>query len=208
MIIIITPYNDAHSIYLTDCINSVRQNFNEDVVHDIQYDEGRGQAWAINKLLSRVNDKDIVGLLDADDMATPNMSLNVKFLDYYDVVYGDCMNMTSEDGGIIQRSQPMNFELFKKKNIIPASGTLIRGRIAKKGVYPDIFHGKDWHFWWSLTPYTKEFLYVEGITSQRRTWTSYKRCDIPVYRKLKRLYYDHQVKKLNRKYYVYTMQES
>jgi len=204
MIKILTVYNDAHEKYLDTCISSVQNVFGTEAEHLIQYDWGKGQAWAVNQLLYGILDCDIIGFLDADDMACSAMKENVKHIGEYYVVYGDVRNYFNENSYSTYISQPMDFELFKKRNIIPVSGTLVFGEIAKLGVYANIFHGKDWHFWWSLVPHTKRFLYVPGVVAERRTWTSYKKCDIPVYRKLRRLYYNNKVKKLNSKYYVYT----
>ena len=79
MIRVITAYHKPHEKYLASCLASVIQaSYKLDVFHDIQFDEGLGQAWAIRKLLSRVNDNDIVCILDADDMAKRQMFRNIE----------------------------------------------------------------------------------------------------------------------------------
>ena len=202
MIRVITPYNKPHEKYLTSCEASVIQaSYKLDVFHDIQYDWGKGQAWAIRRLLSRVNDDDIVCILDADDMAKSKMFKNIELLKVYDLVYGDVINMDKNGNGNVYEAQPMDLEVFKKKNIIPVSGVVAKGWLLKSEEYPDLFHGKDWLFFHRLLKHSDKFHYEPGVVAIRRTWTSYKRCDIPVYRKFRRLYYNEQVKRLIRKEY-------
>ena len=202
MIRVITPYNKPHEKYFTSCEASVIQtSYKLDVFHDIQFDWGKGQAWAIRKLLSRVNDNDIVCILDADDMAKSKMFKNIELLKDYDLVYGDVINMDKNGNGNVYEAQPMDLEVFKKKNIIPVSGVVAKGWLLKSEEYPDLFHGKDWLFFHRLLKHSDKFHYEPGVVAIRRTWTSYKRCDIPVYRKLRRLYYNEQVKRLIRKEY-------
>ncbi len=206
MIRIITPYNEPHAKFLSVCHSSVDRSFGTSsiAVHEAQFDNWKGQAWAMRKLLERVKDDDIVGILDADDMATPQMANNVKLLGEYDLVYGDVMNLDEKGHGKLYEAQPMDLEVFKKRNIIPVSGVVAKGWLLKSEEYPDLFHGKDWLWWWRLLKYSEKFHYEPGVVAVRRTWTSYKRCDIPVYRKLRRLYYNEQVKRLIRKEHATT----
>ena len=202
MIRVITPYNKPHQQFLDSCeVSVIQASYKLDVRHEIQFDWGKGQAWAIRRLLSRVNDDDIVCILDADDMAKSKMFKNIELLKDYDLVYGDVINMDKNGNGNVYEAQPMDLEVFKKKNIIPVSGVVAKGWLLKSEEYPDLFHGKDWLFFHRLLKHSDKFHYEPGVVAIRRTWTSYKRCDIPVYRKFRRLYYNEQVKRLIRKEY-------
>lgn len=201
MIRILTAYHKPHEKYLDGCIESVKKSFNGCAVHDVQYDWGRGKAWAMNTMFSRVKEDDIVGFLDADDFARPEMMWNLPEMILSDVVYGDVMNCDKNHSHEVFKSQEFDKDAFKERNFIPYSGTLVNGWLLKKVSYPDLYHGNDWNFWWSLTQYTDKFHYTGCTVAKRRTWTSYKRCNIPVYRKIKRLYYQWRVKQENKKYY-------
>lgn len=203
MIRVITAYNGPHEKFLDDCKNSVDwySVIRPDLVHEIQFDWGKGQAWAIRKLLSRVNDYDIVCIMDADDMATTKMFSNIQLLDKYDLVYGDVINVDQQGNRTYYKAQPLDLKIFKKNNIIPVSGVVAKGWLLKREEYPDLFHGKDHLFWWKLLKHSDKFHYEPGVVAIRRTWTSYKRCDIPVYRKLRRLYYEFKLHQLIKKEY-------
>jgi hypothetical protein len=192
---VITAYNKQHEQYLESCQRSVRCK------HDIQFDWGHGKAWAMNRLLERVDVNGTIVVLDADDTLNWNIiERNIALLDKYDVVYGDVVNF-SMDGKEIYHSMPFCPKTFKKKNFIPFSGTVINGWLAKFEPYPDIFHGNDWLWWHLLLQHSSRFHYEPGIVANRRTWTSYKRCNLPVLRKIKRKYYDFKVRqKINEIY--------
>ena len=190
MIKILTACGIKHERYLESCINSVK-DMDCEHIYEVADDT---KAVIMNRLLKRVNNDDIVGVLDADDIAVYNW-LNVDFRNY-DLVYGNVLNKNENGTMILREGGVFDKELFKTTNLIPYSGTLLKGWLAKSEPYPDIPHGNDWLWWHRLLKHSDKFLYVPRICAIRRTWTSHKRCDIPVYRKVRRLYREYKVKEM------------
>lgn len=199
MLRILTCCGIKHEKYLDSCKDSVKQ-----IPHPHEHLVATGdetKAVLMNRLLKQVNDDDIVIVLDADDVFIGNPSKSIRKLDTRDLVYRDVVNMDEDGSEVYVKSRPFDKELFKKKNFIPYSGVAMKGWLAKSEPYPDLVHGNDWNFWWSLRQHSTDWTYVQGTFVRRRTWTSHKRCDIPVYRKLRRLWREYLVKKENSKYY-------
>lgn len=194
MIRVLTAYNDRHAKYIEGCRQSVKAVF-DDCVHHVQYDNNKGKAWAMNQMLTCVEDDDVVIVLDADDTLFGDVALAVASMREHDVIYG---NVFEQRGLMVslRESREFDYSLFKKKNFIPYSGTLVSGWIARRVKYPDIYHGNDWLWWHRIYQISDRFKYSGLIHCTRSIGTSYKDCKIPVYRKLKRLYYERQVKKL------------
>lgn len=192
MIKILTACGIKHIDYLKTCLRST-ESMDCEHIYEVA-DESK--AAIMNRLLKRVKDTDIVGVLDADDMAVRDWLNAANNLNKYDLIYGDVIN--NDKNGAVNRvnGKRFNAEQFKTVNLIPYSGVLLRGWLAKSEPYPDISHGNDWLWWHRLLKHSDKFIYVPRICAVRRTWTSHKRCDIPVYRKVKRLYLEHKVKQL------------
>jgi len=191
---ILTACSIEHKKYLKSCLRSTH---NQNCIHYYEIDKRReGKGVLMNRLLESVNDNDIVGVLDADDMAAPNWIERIGLMKTFDLVYGDTMNIKANDDGQRYVSRDFDKELFRKINFIPYSGTLIKGWLAKSVEYPNLVHAADWLYWHRLLQHSDSFHYAPGIVSIRRTWTSHRKCNIPVYRKIRRLYRDYKVKQL------------
>ena len=195
MIKILTACGNYHKPYLKSCSDSLK-NIRFDHRHFVAVGDYPKHVH-MDELSKHVSDNDIVIVLDADDLIINDIDESLRAMNGNDLVYRDVINENEDGSRETYVSQPFDMEDFRRINFIPYSGTMIKGWLFKKEVYPDLFHGNDWNFWWKLLQHTDKFKYVSGAIVKRRAWTSYKRCDIPVYRKLRRLYYQYQVKKQN-----------
>lgn len=195
MLKILTACSAEHEQYLQSCKDSVA-SLKWQHEHLVSIGDSPKHVH-MNRLLKEVNNDDIVLMLDADDLIIGDINESLRAIKHSDLVYRDVLN-ENEDGSLeTYHSQPFDMEVFRHINFIPYSGTMLKGWLAKKADYPDLFHGNDWNYWWALLQYSDKFYHLKGTFVKRRAWTSYKRCDIPVYRKLRRLYYQRQVKKQN-----------
>jgi len=193
MIKVLTACGNRHKEFIDSCLSSTN---NMDCVHILSIDEfDEGKGVVMNRMLSGVKDDDIVALLDADDTACEGWLDNVKYLKDYDLVYGNTLNY-SPTTRELYRSRDFDKELFLKYNFIPYSGVIMKGWLAKQAPYPNIVHGADYYWWHLLLQYSDKFKYVDKIFCTRRTHTSYRSCNIPVYRKLRRLYREYKLHKM------------
>lgn len=191
MIKVLTACTEKHLPYLDECKQSVARSR---VAHTHIVSVGNeSKATHMNRMLKSVSNDDIVAVMDADDKARPDWLENASFLGGFDLVYGDVVNNTHDSHETIF-SMPFDKGVFKRKNFIPYSGVILKGWLAKSEPYPEIVHGNDWLWWWRLLQHSDRFLYVPQVFCIRKTWTSHKRCNIPVYRKIRRLYRDYKVK--------------
>jgi len=191
---VLTACGLKHEKYLDSCKESVAAN---SVPHEHLVAIGDSmKGTMMNRLLKEVDDNDIVCLLDADDLADPNWLDNAKYLDHYDLIYGDTWNINKDGSGERYVSKEFNWEEFQHKNFIPYSGVMLVGWLAKEVPYPNLVHAADWYYWHQLLQHSVHFGYIDKVFTTRRMWTGYRRSNIPVYRKLRRLYREYKVKKL------------
>ena len=196
---ILTACGLKHTEYLSECIQST-MNFAEHLYEIDNKQEGK--AAIMDRLLRKVGNYDIVGVLDADDIATPEMfsEHRLNLLNRYDVVYGDIQNVDEQGNKSLHPGRPFDRSQLYRINIIPFSGVLINGWLAKLERYPIQKHVGDWLYWNALLKHSVKFRYEPGIVSIRKTWTSYYGgSKIPVYRKVKRLLRDHNARQIIKK---------
>jgi glycosyltransferase involved in cell wall biosynthesis len=193
---VLTAYNKQHEQFLQDCSASIPTG----AEHLVQFDEGKGKAWAMNQLLKRVDDNDIVVFCDADDMLMPLQESKFLLL-RYDLVYGNAYEMDQLGNVTLRRSQPFDLELFKKQNFIPYSGVMTWGWLAKKVAYPDYFPVEDWIWWHQLYQHSGKFGYSGCVHSKRRVWTSNVARNVPVYSKITRLIRNYKAKQIIKSIY-------
>lgn len=197
MLKIITVSSPDHIKFIDSCkykVKNAADYANIDYEHLIKIDYLKeGQSVFRNILLKQINDNDIICFMDADDYPSHFLFKNIKYLQTYDIIYGNYKFIESQE---IIKSNIFNKELFLKKNFIPFSGSLVRGNVAKQAIFNNIKHGNDWHYWHQLVVKGFKFKYINEIFSHRRELTSYKRSNIPVYRKLRRLYRNYKVKQM------------
>lgn len=150
-------------------------------------DAGLGKHFWLNEAFHAFNDDTIVALLDADDIATPEMfnPERLKYLEEYDLIYGDYERFGAKTG--VYKSREFDKELFKSENFIPYSTVITKAWLLKKELYPDEGKCSDWIYWHKLLKHTDKFKYVPGIVCKYDTSNSYFTSNIPVWRKIKRL---------------------
>ena len=192
---ILTAVGLKHTEFISDCVKSTI-DFAEHL-YEIDH-KGEGKAAIMDRLLRKVNKYDIVGMLDADDMATPEMfsQHRIDLLNRYDVVYGDLHNVDENGTVTVYSGQPFNRRELYRQNIIPFSGVLMNGWLAKREKYPTQRHVGDWLYWNSLIKHSVKFRYEPGIVAQRRTYTSYYGGGVPGLRKVKRLLRDYKARQI------------
>ena len=197
---VITICSPAHEKFLKQLVAQVQlcsAMTAFDVSHKVLHDENwQGQSMFRNQLIQNSN-SDLIAFMDADDLPETNWLTKMvpeMFFHGYDVVYCD-YRMEYKDGSKKNiYTQPFDEARFRKVNFIPFSGSIIRTKIAQQCEFPDQPHGNDWLFWWCVYKCTKRFGYVSGLYVTRREWSSYKRSNVPVYRKLRRLWRDWKVR--------------
>lgn len=199
---IITACGIKHKQYMESCLKSTARLDCEHLylIRDWSKHE------QINELLKQVDDDDIVGLLDADDLAAPDWLNHVKLLDIYDLVYGDTLNIDKNYDTVLHKSLRFNPETIRKKCLIQYSGVLLNGWLAKSEAYPNFFGGEDWLWWSRLLRRSNKFHYTGEVHAFRRNYTSHIRRNIPIYSKFNRLYRDFKVRKIIRNEFNYFQQ--
>ena len=164
-----------------------RCNVPKDIQHWFIKDNGSGKHHWLNTAISCFKDNAIVALLDADDIATPEMfnPKRLKYLEEYDLIYGDYERFGAKTG--VYKSREFDRELFKSENFIPYSTIITKAWLLKKELYPDEGKCSDWIYLHKLLKHTDKFKYVPGIVCKYDTSNSYFTSNIPVWRKIKRL---------------------
>lgn len=194
---VLTAYNEQHEKFLWECTQSVPDGFE----HVIQYDEGRGKAWAMNQMLQGIADDDVIVVCDADDRLMPIIEDLVWMLDRHDLVYGDVYEEDESGNVKIYRSRSFDINVFKTQNFIPFSGVMMWGWFAKKVTYPDCFPVEDWIWWHRLYQHSQNFGYSNFVHATRRVWTSNVARNIPVYSKIRRLMRNYKAKQVIKSIY-------
>lgn len=194
---VLTAYNKKHEYFLSYCKDSVPKG----VEHLVQFDEGNGKAWAMNKLLKKVSDNDVVVVCDADDMLSPQIQKIEWMMSDYDLVYGDVYELSESGEKSLRKSKSFDINLFKKENLIPFSGVMLWGWLAKRHLYPDCFPVEDWVWWHELYQHSQRFGYSGYVHATRRVWTSNVARNIPVYSKINRHIRNYKAKRIIKSIY-------
>ena len=196
-ITVLIPHNQKHIKYITSAVNSVPDNVKVQVIYDAH---GEGKWKILNRVILNI-DSEWIALLDADDIYTINrFGLVEKYMVNSDLIYTDCIGKNKH--GILNYCQSRNFNIneFKKVNFIPFSTVMVRTEIAKSIPFIDHlgvkFRALDYVWLYKVNKFYKRFTYVPGATVIRRTDTSNFQSNIPIWRKLHRLYYKYKTRKM------------
>ena len=193
---IITACCEDHKRFLPELSKKIKISCgNAGVDYDHLIDTGRGfPSEARNRLLEQVNDDDYVAFLDADDYPLWNWAEMIcRHLKVFNVVYGDYIIKETKK---IYYSQEFDYDEFLKNNFIPLSTVAMEGNIAKQVRFRPIYYGEDWVFLHEVYKVTQDFFYIPLACIVRRVDTSINKSNIPVYRKLRRLYRKYKVKQI------------
>lgn len=188
--IVLTACSNEHKPYLWQLRHMLKRM---GVEHRVYVDEQRrGKPYCMNMLLNDLHKGEVIGFMDADDMPAEGWVTIEEKVRYEKnkIYYGDWQAV---ENARYYRMQKWDWDSYKRSNYIPFSGVVMRSDNLVE--YPDIWHGNDWLFWWRLILNGHQPEYTGRLHAYRRTTTGYKRNNIPVYRKLKRLYYEKKIKK-------------
>lgn len=195
--VVVTAYGDKHRYLLDRCKASLPTG----IIHDTQFDWWNGKAWAMNKILHRLNDTDIVFMLDADDVASEDWFSQdrLRLLNEFDLIYGDCY-LTDGFNKTMFKSRPFDVELLKCENYIPYSTVITKGWVLKKVGYDETEHVGDWLTWHKILQFTDKFVYCPGICCVRDVSTSYfdtgNKYSVWLKRKIRNYYAKRKIKEI------------
>jgi glycosyltransferase involved in cell wall biosynthesis len=183
----VITYSPKHIKLVNRAIASIK-----DQVHRISvvYDHPKkGQAYRLNQLIYHAK-TDWICFQDADDISFGNRIEIVKpAMPYSDLIYTDTQ---------LFKSQPFDLKKFKRKHFIPFPTILVRTKIAKKIPFPNIGKGNDYVWLRRVYKEYSRFIYIPVITvwynPSSSNYSNYG--NIPVIRKLKRLWFYHKLEKL------------
>lgn len=192
MIRVLTAFGSKHA----ELLERLKKSIPGEVRFTYQWDHNHGKAYAMDLMFDRIDDDDICLLCDADDWFLPSAFSpeRLKWLETYDLIYGDCFNAGKDVRAYVSRG--FDREELRVRNYIPYSTVVTKGWLLKKERYPTEKHVGDWIYWNKLLRHTNKFAYIRGIVTYRDVTTSYYASNIPVYRKIKRILRDNNARKI------------